>query len=1024
MMKKITLLLTFLPFFLCAQTIDLRNGTPSNSGTFGFYNCLGNIGGYQYEFYNELLEYNFQVNDAGFININGSIEWINGLDFFNVPPNAGVICPILGADLGSLNEITILLKDEDDNIIEEVLMSYSDIYGTGTIEYEKFVREEGAYKVQIFIHSRINASVPTGTDGSLPWYGMFNIQGELKYEEQEPFITTWQTDLSTEDPTSITLVANPNYAYNYDVDWENDGVYDDIGITSTITHDYNQAGTYTVAIRGRFPHFKTVFNEIGSFENSKKIISVDQWGDIRWETMNGSFAQSFNLTISASDVPDLDNVNSIDFIFQNINAITSNLNLWDVSNVTLMRNVFNGISGFNQDISAWNVSNVTNMQAMFSNTPFNQDISSWDVSNVTDMRSMFLGNTSFNQDISSWDVSNVTNMNRMFLDSVFNSDISNWNTSNVTDMDLMFYAATAFNQDISSWDVSNVTNMQGMFTFVTLSTNNYNALLEGWSQQLLQPNVTFSAGYSEYCTSAKQDIIDNFGWTITDGGAEAGCAQTNQDYAALEAFYNATNGPTWTNNTNWLSDEPLNAWAGVTLDTNGRVSRLNLGGFGLSGTLPPEIGDLDALESLGLAFNNISGTIPTELGNLSNLKGLVLSANPFTGTIPSSIGNLSSLESIQIAQTNMSGPIPQKIGNLSNLVNLGLFTNNFTGPLPAEFGNLTSLQYLSLIDNDINGVIPSSLGNLPNISSISLDDNNLSGNIPSSIFNIASLAGFSIRNNNLSGELPPNVGNAQNLYGLFLSDNNLEGTIPPSMGDLPNLVRFEIDNNNFSGPIPDLSQTAVASNPNSFVAIQLNDFIFSDLEPQFDYLQNNVNTFTYAPMNPFTEPETISIVLGQDITLDTTFNNGTSGRLANAALNVYQWYKDDVLINGATDSSYTILSATNADAGTYICSVTNTDVPGLTLETSPYVVEASLGIVDLDGQSFKLYPNPTKDKLTIASSNNIPIDTVEFYDILGKRILTISRNFESIDVSKLALGTYFVKIKAGSSSVSKKLVVN
>ena len=82
----------------------------------------------------------------------------------------------------------------------------------------------------------------------------------------------------------------------------------------------------------------------------------------------------------------------------------SGIELWDVSNVTDMSHMFSE-SPFNQDISSWNVSNVKNMIHMFSESSFNQDISSWDVSNVTDMREMF-SYSSFNQDISSWVVPN------------------------------------------------------------------------------------------------------------------------------------------------------------------------------------------------------------------------------------------------------------------------------------------------------------------------------------------------------------------------------------------------------------------------------------------------------------------------------------------------------------------------------------------------------------------------------------------------------------------------------------------
>ena len=63
---------------------------------------------------------------------------------------------------------------------------------------------------------------------------------------------------------------------------------------------------------------------------------------------------------------------------------------------------------------------------MFSNTPFNQDISNWDVSNVESMGYMFSG-SNFNQDISNWDVSNVKSMGWMFENSPFNQDIDMWN---------------------------------------------------------------------------------------------------------------------------------------------------------------------------------------------------------------------------------------------------------------------------------------------------------------------------------------------------------------------------------------------------------------------------------------------------------------------------------------------------------------------------------------------------------------------------------------------------------------------
>ena len=63
-----------------------------------------------------------------------------------------------------------------------------------------------------------------------------------------------------------------------------------------------------------------------------------------------------------------------------------------------------------------------------------------------------------------------------------------------------------------------------MFTNATsLSSDNYDNILTGWSLQTLQSNVTFGADGLTYCSgaAARQSIIDTYGWTITDAGRVA-----------------------------------------------------------------------------------------------------------------------------------------------------------------------------------------------------------------------------------------------------------------------------------------------------------------------------------------------------------------------------------------------------------------------------------------------------------------------------------------------------------------------
>ena len=88
---------------------------------------------------------------------------------------------------------------------------------------------------------------------------------------------------------------------------------------------------------------------------------------------------------------------------------------------------------------------------------------------------------------------------------------------------------------------------------------------------------------------------------------------------ALVALHEATNGDNWTSNDNWLSDEPLGSWFGVTTDESGRVVELRLPDNGLRGQVP-DLSALNHLRELHLGLNQLSGSIP-DLGDLTNLPG-------------------------------------------------------------------------------------------------------------------------------------------------------------------------------------------------------------------------------------------------------------------------------------------------------------------------------------------------------------------------------------------------------------------
>ena len=90
-----------------------------------------------------------------------------------------------------------------------------------------------------------------------------------------------------------------------------------------------------------------------------------------------------------------------------------------------------------------------------------------------------------------------------------------------------------------------------------------------------------------------------------------------------------------TGSLNWGTGTTIASWDGVTTSTEpSGITKLELSDEDLSGTIPPELGDLSELTHLDLSDNSLTGEIPRELGGLSNLRQVLLSGNSLAGCMP------------------------------------------------------------------------------------------------------------------------------------------------------------------------------------------------------------------------------------------------------------------------------------------------------------------------------------------------------------------------------------------------------
>lgn len=173
-----------------------------------------------------------------------------------------------------------------------------------------------------------------------------------------------------------------------------------------------------------------------------------------------------------------------------------------------------------------------------------------------------------------------------------------------------------------------------------------------------------------------------------------------KDSLALVAIYDATDGPNWMRNDNWLTG-PVETWYGVRVDRRDRIELLTLSNNNLSGQLPFIEAGLEKLERLALNNNNLSGEIPTLL-NYWGLRVLHLHNNDFSGKIPPTLGYLRRLTHINLADNRLSGKLPSTFIFLRS-IELLQFSGNagLTGTLPLGLVKLGQLKTLGIADTDL-----------------------------------------------------------------------------------------------------------------------------------------------------------------------------------------------------------------------------------------------------------------------------------------------------------------------------------
>ena len=74
-------------------------------------------------------------------------------------------------------------------------------------------------------------------------------------------------------------------------------------------------------------------------------------------------------------------------------------------------------------------------------------------------------------------------------------------------------------------------------------------------------------------------------------------------------------------------------------------------------------------------------------------------------------------------------------------------------------------------------------------------------------------------------------------------------------------------------------------------------------------------------------------------------------------------------------------------------------------------------------EGISLYPNPAKDMFFV-EGNISELNEIEIYSVTGKQIMALNNDFESINISQLLAGMYFVKLISENASKTVKIIKN
>jgi hypothetical protein len=294
--------------------------------------------------------------------------------------------------------------------------------------------------------------------------------------------------------------------------------------------------------------------------------------------------------------------------------------------------------------------------------------------------------------------------------------------------------------------------------------------------------------------------------------------------------------------------------------------------------------------------------------------------NLFEGAVPGGIGAFTKLIILNL-DNNRFTSLPAEIANLTSLKQLTAKNNRLSGMLTPSIGSLTGLEYLDLNDNLLES-LPAEIGNLTKLKRLDLT-NNLLEYLPAEFGDLQLLTDLLVKDN-LLVELPYEVSRMTGLTSIYASNNVItELTFGISM--MREIIQIDVSNNRIGSQLPPLSHLKLSSLKIDHNNLTFEHIAASKLPDDVNYFDSYDFYYRYQGEVALSSNE-YDFSAGDSIGIDVRSLAGLSH-----PGNIYTWYK-----NGTEYSAGPVLiikDAASSAAGSYHCSIENSDYINLTLTT-------------------------------------------------------------------------------------------